>query len=481
MLDSKKECKNLHQEITKEISEKGYTITSLSKEISVNRGLLSGSLNSLTKPMPISLLDSLAKALGHSEGWLYREYMMECFQDGKAHWRRVKALLNRCLDIERYDLIEEALDLLMEDPQHLSAVYVMANELFDAGKKQQAIPLFRCVVENEIKQHSERFAISHYKWFRGEISKKLDLEGYQEAALRFAPFRKRLPEHYQLDALLQLANVYYILEKWEDVEEISSEMLALVLICVHQKEERKRRGRNTELITERHLVVYYGQSFLLRGNALEKQKEYEKALNFIESYQDLSWFDDLDDTGWKEVERFSLFAEANQLNLFLLMGNMEHIESYINFLNEHPAERLPGLLTILETAISYDVNVDDTLSLFQDDILKLVNQDMDYIKSGYYALSSQTNKRIQLVYLLGVYNLKQARYQVGIDYLLHVMEQSIISNTNHFSLTCAWFEKYRMRATKSQEDWYKKVMKGVINNAEMDISLAVVPPGHCCE
>lgn len=142
MLGTSEKARNLYQEITQEISEKGYTITSLSKEISVNRGMLSGSLNSLSKPMPISLLDLIAKALGHPEGWLYREYMSDCFRDGKAHWRRVKALLIRCLDVKRFDLIEEALNLLMEDPQHLSAVYVMANELFASGQKQESIPFF---------------------------------------------------------------------------------------------------------------------------------------------------------------------------------------------------------------------------------------------------------------------------------------------------------------------------------------------------
>jgi transcriptional regulator with XRE-family HTH domain len=476
MSDSSGVILSLNQKITKEIAEKGYTLTSLSKKISVNRGMLSGSLNSLSKPMPISLLDSLAKVFGYPEGWLYREYMLDCFRDGKAHWRRIKSFLIRCLDLQRLDLVEEVLYLLMEDPQHLSAVYVMANELFDSGQKQQAIPLFRCVVENEIKQHSERFAISHYKWFRGEISKKLDLEGYQVAAFRFAPFRKRLPENYQLDALLQLANVYYILEKWHDVEEISREMLSLVLICIHQNEERKKKGKSSELATERHLVVYYGQSFLLRGNAYEKQRKYEKALTFIDSYEDLSWFNDLDSIGWEEVKRFSFFAEGNRLNLYLFMGEMKYLKNYIIFLNLHPEERLPGLLTILETAISYKKNIDDILPMFQKDISKLFNQDIDKT-SGYYSPSSRANKRIQLIYLLAVYYLKQKSYQTGIDHLLYVMEQSILHNSKHIPVTCsAWFEKYRGKASKAQQERYKKIMKEVISNAEMALSIVPLPP-----
>lgn len=258
-------------------------------------------------------------------------------------------------------------------------------------------------------------------------------------------------------------------------------MLELALICLHQKKERQKKGKSTELVTERHLVVYYGQSFLLRGNALEKQKKYEQALTFIDSYKDLSWFSDLDDTGWEEVKRFSFFAEGNQLNLYLLMGKMEYLEAYINFLNQHSGERLPGLLTILETAISYEENIDDILPLFENDISKLVNQDMDYMKSGYYTLSSQTNKRIQLIYLLAAYNLKQKRYQTGIDHLLCLMEQSILSNSKHLPITCAWFEKYRVKASTAQKECYKTIMKGVIHNAEMAFSLAVAPPNHCCE
>lgn len=64
--------------------------------------------------------------------------------------------------------------------------------MYEAGQQWEAIPFYQCVVENEIKQHSERFAVSHYKWFRAEIDRGLDMERYKEAVIRFRPYTKRL-------------------------------------------------------------------------------------------------------------------------------------------------------------------------------------------------------------------------------------------------------------------------------------------------
>lgn len=119
------ECRNqnLYSIIQDEMLKQGYTISSLSKEISANSGMLSGSLNTLSKPIPIPILDAITRVFGYPDGWLYAEYMADCFREGKVHWRRVKALLLRCLDLKRSDLITQTLDNLMEDPHHLQAVF----------------------------------------------------------------------------------------------------------------------------------------------------------------------------------------------------------------------------------------------------------------------------------------------------------------------------------------------------------------------
>ncbi len=79
-------------------------------------------------------------------------------------------------------MVADILNQLMEEPQYVAAVFEMAEELYKVGRKVDAIPLYRCVVQNEIKQHSERLAISHYKWFRAEISQPLDIDKYYDSS-----------------------------------------------------------------------------------------------------------------------------------------------------------------------------------------------------------------------------------------------------------------------------------------------------------
>ncbi|MBZ5798188.1 hypothetical protein K8353_50095, partial [Burkholderia contaminans] len=77
---------------------------------------------------------------------------------------------------------------------------------------------------------------------------------------------------------------------------------------------------------------------------------YEEAMKYISGYADLSWFEDLGEIGQQEVQRFTLWANANQLNLNILMGDTSSLPMYIQFLKNNPPEILLGLLTIVESA-----------------------------------------------------------------------------------------------------------------------------------
>ncbi|MCY9679899.1 DNA-binding protein, partial [Paenibacillus larvae] len=46
-----------------------------------------------------------------------------------------------------------------------------------------------------------------------------------------------------------------------------------------------------------------------------------KAKQYIEGYEDLSWFEILDEQGKKEVDNFRLWARANKYGTKLLLGD----------------------------------------------------------------------------------------------------------------------------------------------------------------
>ncbi|GJM72310.1 hypothetical protein HMSSN036_45260 [Paenibacillus macerans] len=78
--------------------------------------------------------------------------------------------------------------------------------------------------------------------------------------------------------------------------------------------------------------MYYGQSFLLKGSAREHQGKYGEALDCVDGYEDLSWFEGLNDTGRAEVAKFKIWAKANRYNLEVLNGNEAILPEYVAFL-----------------------------------------------------------------------------------------------------------------------------------------------------
>ncbi len=265
----------------------------------------------------------------------------------------------------------------------MSTIFEFAEELREVGKKKESIPFYECVVENERYYHSERLAISQYRLFCYSLN--TDLDNNRQAAIKFAPFRRNLPENYQLDALLKLANAYFQLHDCETVIQYAEELRVLAT-SIHQQQVRgKSKNREVKpLKTERRLIVYYGQSFLMKGNAYEKQGQYKKAMEFIPYYADLTDFEGLD-IGEIEAQKFKMWAKANQLSLEILMGKMESLPAYVELLRNNRPEILQGLLIIVESANYYNYPIDEILILFAEKIDEFgeLNRNFSYYHTNY--------------------------------------------------------------------------------------------------
>ncbi|MEV2910372.1 hypothetical protein ABNF65_17540 [Paenibacillus larvae] len=224
----------------------------------------------------------------------------------------MESFLFRCVELGKTDLIMKAINILVEHPKYTELLFSVAEKLYLSGYAKESVFFYEEVIEGEKYNHSERIAISHYRIFRASIGSNAK-ENYK-AVIRFESFRNKLPEGFQLDALLQLANVCYTLEFWSMVEQFAEELRVLSNI-VYLEELRKldsQRLLEPPIETERHLVVYYGQAYLLKSAVLPEQGRYEEAKACIEGYEDLSWFKLLDDLGREEVAKFSLWAKANR-------------------------------------------------------------------------------------------------------------------------------------------------------------------------
>jgi len=452
-------------EIEKGIRQKGHSLSSFGKQAGINRGIISGILNgNPPKSISIRQLDLMAEALGHAEGWMYEYYVDECFINEKADWRRIKAFLLRCTEIGRYDCIKEVLDRLMEDLNNTISIFGLAEELYAEGKVQESLPFYECVIENEKHQHSERLAISHYRVFRASIDD--NTEKNLRAIIRFEPYRNRLPENMILDALLQLANVYYNFQNWELLLHCGDELLILSdSIYKVQLESLRNNKFPTSLNAERELVVYYGQGYLIKATALEHLGCYEEAKNHIAHYSNLDWFEGLTELGKKEVEKFKLYAIANLHNLNLLIGNTDNLNNYIQFIEQNPKEVLPSMLIISKAANLHEFNIDNIIEKFNSIIYQMNPSD----KSLYPAV--YTTRYMILYYQLAVYFFKSKNYTKGMDDLLKSLELAIkVYNKNRILDCISLYEQFKKYSRKEQVEFYEIMLKEVNKDAKIAFS-----------
>lgn len=453
----------IRSKIETELKLRGYTFSSFSKISGINRGTFSTMLNS-NPPKPISVrqMDLITKALGYPEGWLYELYIDECFYEGKGHWKRIKPFLLRCVELGREDCIQKVLSRLTEDLSYVPTIFELAEELHEAGRKKESTPFYECVIENERYYHSERLAICQYRLFCCSLN--TDLDNNRQATIKFAPFRKNLSENYQLDALLKLANCYFQFYEYEAAIHYAKELEVLVTnINWHQAKARAKNREDIRLNTERHLIVYYGQAYLMQGVALEKQGLYEESMKFIPYYEDLTAFEGLDEVGILEARKFEMWAKANRLNLEILMGDMTNLPAYVELIRNNPQEILLGLLTIIESANTYNYTIDDILILFAENINESRNlrTNISYYKTNYNLVIYS-----RFFLELSRYHFNKGNYSEAIDSMLNSLKASSQLNDKAFyikSITLL-FEKYKEHSTHEQRAEYEKVLKTVESN-----------------
>ncbi|WP_322923017.1 DNA-binding protein [Paenibacillus campi] len=408
--------------LQQEIERKGFNLSQFSRYSDINRGTLSQVLNGNPPQLPsIADLDRLATVTAYSQEQLYALYIEDCFREEALHGKRLKNVLYRCVELNLNELIQTMMQRLLAYPSQSKSVYDMAEHWYDEGHRQMLIPLYEYVTISEKYRSSDRIAISRYRIF--QLSQTNNFEHNLHAAIAFEPYRNELPIGYRLDGLLKLANIYFNQHLWKKVEQFADELRELATSAYeHRLHMQENVDGERGLETERHLVVYYGHGYLLKGNALEKQGLYEEAMMYIEGYRDLGWFEGVNECGNLEVAKFKNFAQANDLNLHILMGHKHKLNEYVNFLEQNPMEIIPGLLTIVESANKYQFLIDDILDLFAEEIEEGTNQKL--LSDSYYSYSEMfdLDHYMDLYITLGIYYFRKAEYADGIKYISRYLE-----------------------------------------------------------
>ncbi|MGG1204756.1 helix-turn-helix transcriptional regulator [Brevibacillus formosus] len=444
--------RSLRSEVEHHLKERGYTLTKLGEITGINQGVLSDILNRTpSRAMTIGHLDALAVAFNQAPGWLYEMYVTECIVEGRVSRSRVVPYLVRCAEIGRHDCIELIVPKLLDNQKNLSILFSVAEKLFTNGKRQESIPFYQLVIESEKDSHCDRFVMSQYRLFRA-MQGGADSEKKWKAVIRFHPYRNRLPENYQLDALLQLANVCFTLHNWKEVERYADELRELATLIYNEEVQRwEIDGVGGMLETERHLVVYYGQGFLLKGLVLQLQERYEEAISYVQAYAELGWFEFRDGLAEMEIEKFRRWAKANNYTLNLLMGRTELLSDYVNHLANNPSEILAGMFTIMETANRFGLSVDNIVERFSKEIACFQN----------YKDPFSLTRHLHFRYHLAIYQLDKGRVAEGITETLRCLAlASRMMEQEKFQSCVAMFWKYRHSASDQQIDEFQNILEG---------------------
>ncbi|NEW06785.1 DNA-binding protein [Paenibacillus sp. SYP-B3998] len=341
-------------------------------------------------------------------------------------------------------------DFLLEDPKNSTVLFEFAEALFADGKVKESIPLYKRLCDFEQVSLSDNSSIGHYRIFEASLGNGSEEDW--KAVNQFAPFIKHLPDNYQLDALLKVARTCLTLQKWDEVGQYADDLRAHTVFVYSML--TGAGGTKEKLILKFPLVVYYGQSYLLKGAALRRLGKYEDAKLCVQGYADLSWFEMLDDYGLKEVEKFRVFAKGNLYTLNLYLGNGQFLDDFFNFiaLLESRADLLAGLLTAVEAANMHRYNVDYILEKYSGEIEFYKTSTNQIWRSQYY----------HFVYQRAIYRCNNGMIKEGIDDALNCL--SYATFTMHdldFKKCSILYWNYRNHVSKEQEERFSTIIGGI--------------------
>lgn len=446
-------------ELERFVKENNLNTNQLAKLSGLNPGTVSSILNN-KKVLSVDQLDRLTKTLKLPEGYFYEQYIKECLNEVAPNWRRIKPFLCRCVELEKLNCLKQTVDLLIDNLVYSPLLFDTAEVFFNNDKVEAAALLYKYVAESEIRQHSERLALCHYRLFIIQLRNHNQAENLR-VATQFEMYIDRLDEMDQLDGLKELANTYRSLKEWDRLEKIVDK-LHPIAHALYFEIHRNKKMRHSPKKTGRPLFFYLAYSSLLRAEVSEGRGDYKLALHYTNEYADLSWVQETDEETlhWKNL--FNEWAEANTYLNKLLSGELEILSDYLAYIERNPDELLFALLNILKAANQFNFDIDDILLKFDDQITSYLETRQTI---GVYNDTVVDQYSLYLFYEIAEYYLTYKKESKGFKYLLECLERSvIIKNSSDIFKCMVLFENNRHMASSDTITAYHNLMEEVYLN-----------------
>ena len=451
----------IQSEIQNYLEQHKLNMSQFAAKAGLNAGTVSGIVMS-NRAISVHQLDCVTKAMEKSEDYFYSRYVQEYMLEASLDWRRVKAFLQRCTELDRLDCIIQVVTVLMDNvAYYVPLIFELAEEFFEHEYFKAAEILYENVASGERNQHSERLALSQYRLFAIRIGD--DQKKNLRQATLFEAYVERLDEIHQLDALKDLANVYRSLREWDEVEEVAKKMKAKAKIqysMKHQDKDHERVRSDNKL--SRPLFVYISYADLLCASVYEARGDYQQALQYTYAYSNLDWVKEMDEdtVHWRNL--FHHWAEANILVNKLLSGDIEALYDYINYIDSSSGttdqDMITQLLNIMVAANRYQIDVDDILERFE----KITDSFVQQLTSDIYIKQVIPEQFVRLSYELAYYNLNRGAYTYGFKYLMYALEKYHTMNDEAYFIKCmVLFERFRSNAMLETNGKYLKFIERV--------------------
>ncbi|MFK9093815.1 helix-turn-helix domain-containing protein [Bacillus salipaludis] len=162
---------NFFEKIYQCMKEKKLRRTDLAKISGIHLSEISRILNH-KQSLSLHNLDTITHALGLIDGTLYPYYVEECFNVSRnLDKRKSEYFLYKCALMGYEEELHSILNAVMEERsktvrnKNFVHIFSVAEQLFEEGKEEKALPLYEFIIKNMPDHFSEEAAISYFKRF----------------------------------------------------------------------------------------------------------------------------------------------------------------------------------------------------------------------------------------------------------------------------------------------------------------------------
>lgn len=453
------------------MKEHGYTFQYFSKLTKINVGTLSALVNG-NRSLAMGQLDKITAGMGLPPDAFYDAYIEDFFLHSPPNWRRLKPFLYRCAELNRIDCIERVIGLTMDTLAYIPQLFETAEDFFGLGHYAASQILYKVIAESEKYQRSERLALCQYRLFLLSIG-----EDYTEnvrAAAIFENYIDSLSEEIELDAIKDLGTIYMRVKDWNRLNHLA-EKLTIKAQAYYQYKHHSSKKNSVILKTKQPLFSYILEGYYLRANVYGQQQNYEMALHYTTLYGNLKWVEDPSEEtqGWITYYKERALVDAFQYQL--MMGRIEVLPAYLDYISDKEAEILPALVIIVQAANQFDFEIEPILHRFQGylsslDIEQLIQKKK--VTSGEQQALHMNEASLDVAYIsffikLASFYIEKGSYAEAIKSILDALILAIRFSQAEEIIKCVtFFEKHRHITSKSDQHRYHHLICAMFSHHE---------------